>query len=117
MENKSTPNQKFKQPKANIDSSISHHHKRRSNILRTNKIAERRIALDSSHPELQRKDSHTKPTFIDIKTEEGKKSNIIAATQAGKDEAGKVKENQDSYAFIENVLDLVYPSIGKRDID
>ena len=106
MENKSTPNQKFKQPKANIDSSISHHHKRRSNILRTNKIAERRIALDSSHPEPQRKDSHTKPTFIDIKTEEGKKSNIIAATQAGKDEAGKVKENQDSYAFIENVLDL-----------
>jgi len=70
------------------------------------KIAERKIALDSNHPVPARNESHTKPTLIDIKTEESKITTIIAATQAGKDESGKIKENQDSYAFIENVLDL-----------
>ena len=113
MENK-TQNLKLRQSKSIPDpikkriSSPNQHHKRRSNQLRTNKILEKQMSLaNPSEKDLKDKEETERKKILasDIKIEQGQNS-IYAGTHAGTDETGNIKENQDSYCFIENIFGL-----------
>ncbi len=116
MENKTQTSNK-RQSKSSLDqgkkriSSPNQHHKRRTHALRTNKISlsDKRIALTNAQEtdlkEVEDK-SIKKILSSDIKIEQGKNIIYFAGTYPGTDESGTIKENQDSFSFIENVFGL-----------
>ncbi len=116
MENKTQTSNK-RQSKSSLDqgkkriSSPNQHHKRRTHALRTNKISlsDKRIALTNAQEtdlkEVEDK-SIKKILSSDIKIEQGKNIIYFAGTHPGTDESGTIKENQDSFSFIENVFGL-----------
>ena len=116
MENKTQTSNK-RQSKSSLDqgkkriSSPNQHHKRRTHALRTNKISlsDKRIALTNAQ-ETDLKEVEDKPIkkilSSDIKIEQGKNIIYFAGTHPGTDESGTIKENQDSFSFIENVFGL-----------
>ncbi len=116
MENKTQTSNK-RQSKSSLDqgkkriSSPNQHHKRRTHALLTNKISlsDKRIALTNAQ-ETDLKEVEDKPIkkilSSDIKIEQGKNIIYFAGTHPGTDESGTIKENQDSFSFIENVFGL-----------
>ena len=116
MENKTQTSNK-RQSKSSLDqgkkriSSPNQHHKRRTHALRTNKISisDKRLELINAQ-ETDSKEVEDKPIkkilSSDIKIEQGKNIIYFAGTHPGTDESGTIKENQDSFSFIENVFGL-----------
>ena len=116
MENKTQTSNK-RQSKSSVDqgkkriSSPNQHHKRRTHALRTNKISisDKRLELinaqETDSKEVEDK-SIKKILSSDIKLEQGKNTIYYAGTHPGSDESGTIKENQDSFSFIENVFGL-----------